>query len=174
MYNLDKIYCTDAMEWLRNAPSDWINCVVTSPPYYNLRNYETEGQLGLENTPAAYVERLVAVFREIRRVLRPDGVCWLNLGSSYAGSGKGGNPPDSPWSGFVGNTAREQSAKVRPSVLANADEPFALRDDLTPDEVSYVLSELARLRQSDEVTNPNLSVSVDKAVAPLASSEQVG
>lgn len=84
MYNLDKIYCTDAMEWLRNAPSDWINCVVTSPPYYNLRNYETEGQLGLENTPEEYVEKLVTIFREIRRVLRPDGTAWLNLGDTFS------------------------------------------------------------------------------------------
>lgn len=88
MYNLDKIYCTDAMEWLRNAPSNWINCVVTSPPYYNLRNYETEGQLGLENTPEEYVEKLVTIFREIRRVLRPDGTAWLNLGDTYARTSK--------------------------------------------------------------------------------------
>lgn len=84
MYNLDKIYCTDALEWLRNAPSDWINCVVTSPPYYNLRNYETEGQLGLENTPEEYVEKLVTIFREIRRVLRPDGTAWLNLADTFS------------------------------------------------------------------------------------------
>src|SRR5690606_22673928 len=56
--------------------------------YYNLRNYETEGQLGLENTPEKYVENLVTIFREIRRVLRPDGTVWLNLGDTYARTSK--------------------------------------------------------------------------------------
>lgn len=174
---LDQVIHCEAETLLRSLPDNSINAVITSPPYYGLRSYlpddhaEKGREIGLEDTPAAYVERLVAVFREIRRVLRPDGVAWLNLGSSYAGSGKGGNPPDSPWSGFVGNVAREQSAKVRPSVLANADEPFALRDDLTPDEAAYVLSELARLRKGDEVTNPNVAVGVDEAIAPLTSGE---
>lgn len=61
-----------------------VQCVVTSPPYFALRDYGVDGQLGLEPTPEAYVANLVAVFREVRRVLRPDGVVWLNLGSSYA------------------------------------------------------------------------------------------
>ena len=66
-----------------------VQCCVTSPPYYGLRDYGTEGQLGLEPTPEAYVANLVAVFREVRRVLRGDGTLWLNIGDSYAGSGKG-------------------------------------------------------------------------------------
>ena len=66
-----------------------VNCVVTSPPYWGLRDYGTDGQLGLEPTPEEYVANLVAVFREVRRVLRDDGTLWLNLGDSYAGSGKG-------------------------------------------------------------------------------------
>ena len=66
-----------------------VQCCVTSPPYYGLRDYGTEGQLGLEPSPEAYVANLVAVFREVRRVLRPDGTVWLNIGDSYAGSGKG-------------------------------------------------------------------------------------
>lgn len=84
--SLDAIHHADALAWLRSAPSDWLNCVVTSPPYYGLRQYTDDDsrEIGLEDTPEQYVERLVAVFREIRRVLRPDGVCWLNLGDSYA------------------------------------------------------------------------------------------
>lgn len=96
--NLDTVVCADALDWLRTLPDESVNCIITSPPYYGLRDYGADGQLGLEDTPAAYVERLVAVFREIRRVLRPDGVCWLNLGDSYAGSGRGlmgdGTPSD--------------------------------------------------------------------------------
>jgi DNA modification methylase len=64
--------------------------VVTSPPYWGLRDYGTEGQLGLEPTPEAYVAAMVEVFREVRRVLRSDGTVWLNLGDSYANDGKWG------------------------------------------------------------------------------------
>lgn len=65
-----------------------IQCCVTSPPYWGLRDYGVDGQIGLEKTPEAYVASLVDVFREVKRVLRPDGTVWLNLGDSYGGSGK--------------------------------------------------------------------------------------
>jgi DNA modification methylase len=61
-----------------------VHCIVTSPPYWGLRNYDVAGQVGLEPTPELYVQHLVEIFREVRRVLRPDGTCWVNLGSSYA------------------------------------------------------------------------------------------
>jgi DNA modification methylase len=64
-----------------------VHTVVTSPPYWGLRDYGVEGQLGLEKTPEEYVEKLVQIFREVRRVLRDDGTCWVNLGDSYAGAG---------------------------------------------------------------------------------------
>ena len=71
-----------------------VQCVVTSPPYYSLRDYQVAGQIGLEASPEAYVDRLVEVFREVWRVLRPDGTLWLNLGDSYAGSGGAGGDYD--------------------------------------------------------------------------------
>lgn len=67
-----------------------INCCVTSPPYFGLRDYGVDGQIGLEQTPDEYVAEMVAVFREVRRVLRDDGTLWLNLGDSYANDGKWG------------------------------------------------------------------------------------
>lgn len=67
-----------------------VQCCVTSPPYWGLRDYGVGGQIGLESTPEEYVATMVAVFREVKRVLRDDGTCWLNLGDSYSGSGKGG------------------------------------------------------------------------------------
>lgn len=76
----------DCREVLKTFPDNSIHCCVTSPPYYGLRNYGVNGQIGLEETPEEYVEQLVKVFREVRRVLRDDGTCWLNLGDSYAGS----------------------------------------------------------------------------------------
>ena len=75
---------------LRGLPSESVHCCATSPPYWGLRDYGTPGQLGLEATPGEYVAVLVAVFREVRRVLRRDGTLWLNLGDSYvSGMGSG-------------------------------------------------------------------------------------
>lgn len=67
-------------------PDESVNCIVTSPPYWGLRDYGVDGQIGLETTPTEYVDAIVGVFREVRRVLRADGTLWLNLGDSYAGS----------------------------------------------------------------------------------------
>ena len=83
------LYGGDCREVLRELPAESVHCVVTSPPYWGLRDYGVGGQLGLEPTPEAYVANMVDVFREVRRVLRDDGTLWLNLGDSYAGSGKG-------------------------------------------------------------------------------------
>ncbi len=74
----------DCRDVLKTLPDDSVHCVVTSPPYWGLRDYGVAGQLGLEPTPAEYVEKMVAVFEEVGRVLRDDGTLWLNLGDSYA------------------------------------------------------------------------------------------
>jgi len=86
----DTILSGDALEVLRSLPDEAAHCCVTSPPYWGLRDYGVEGQLGLEKTPEEYVERLVGVFREVRRVLRDDGTLWLNLGDSYQTTSGGG------------------------------------------------------------------------------------
>lgn len=78
------VYCGDALTVLRSMPDESVQCCVTSPPYWGLRNYGVEGQLGLEKTPAEYVAKMVEVFREVRRVLKNDGTCWVNLGDTYA------------------------------------------------------------------------------------------
>jgi site-specific DNA-methyltransferase (cytosine-N4-specific) len=74
----------DALDVLRELPSSSVDCVVTSPPYFGLRDYGTPGQYGLEATPSEYVETMRALFAEARRVLADDGTLWLNLGDSYA------------------------------------------------------------------------------------------
>jgi DNA modification methylase len=73
----------DCLEQLRRLPSESVNCVVTSPPYFNQRDYAANGQIGIESTFDEYKENLVAVFREVRRVLRSGGTLWLNLGDKY-------------------------------------------------------------------------------------------
>lgn len=82
----NKIINGDCIEVLKGIEDRSVNCCVTSPPYWGLRDYGVDGQLGLENTPNEYVDNLVRVFREIRRVLKHDGTLWLNLGDSYAGN----------------------------------------------------------------------------------------
>lgn len=102
----------DALETLRTLPAETFQCCVTSPPYYGLRDYGVVGQIGLELTPDEYVARLVAVFREVRRVLRDDGTLWLNVGDSFArAGGEGGCGPNAQ----VGNTrSLEQRRMLSP------------------------------------------------------------
>ena len=85
----DEILQGDCLKVLSTLEDESVDCVITSPPYWGLRDYGVDGQLGLEETPEEYVSKLVSVFREVKRVLKKDGTLWLNLGDSYAGSGKG-------------------------------------------------------------------------------------
>ncbi len=82
----------DCLEVLRGLPAESVNCCVTSPPYWGLRDYGCDGQLGLEKTPDEFVAKMVEVFAEVRRVLRGDGIAWLNLGDSYARMQEGNVP----------------------------------------------------------------------------------
>jgi site-specific DNA-methyltransferase (cytosine-N4-specific) len=84
------LYHGDSLEVASRLPSESIDCCVTSPPYYGLRDYGSEGQYGLEESPEQYVETMRALFSEIRRTLRPDGTLWLNIGDSYASKGPSG------------------------------------------------------------------------------------
>lgn len=84
----------DCLQSMGSLPDQSVNCCVTSPPYFGLRDYGVDGQIGLEETPEQYVAKMVEVFREVRRVLRDDGALWLNLGDSY---GKGKQLLGIPW-----------------------------------------------------------------------------
>jgi DNA modification methylase len=106
----------DCRETLKTLPDGSVHCCVTSPPYFGLRDYGHDGQIGLEQTPTEFVEQLVSVFREVKRVLRDDGTLWLNLGDSYAGGG--GHSPNAPSSktsksGKYGKALKEGG--IRPS-----------------------------------------------------------
>jgi len=93
MATKQRIIPGDCIAGLRTLPDASVHCCVTSPPYWGLRDYGHDGQIGLEKTPDAYVARMVEVFREVRRVLREDGTCWVNLGDSYASAPKGNKTP---------------------------------------------------------------------------------
>lgn len=85
-------YCVklgNCLEELKKIPNESCRCCVTSPPYWGLRNYDADGQLGMEETPEDFINNLVTVFREIKRILTPDGTLWLNLGDSYVSAPTG-------------------------------------------------------------------------------------
>lgn len=124
----------EALSVLRTLPANSIQCVVTSPPYFGLRDYDHSQQIGLEATPKDYVSRLVAIFREVWRILKNDGVLWLNLGDSYAGGGNGSRDPER-WPKQSRNDHKIQHVK-KLTGLANKQligipwrVAFALQDD---------------------------------------------
>jgi len=84
MAMVNQILHGDALEMLKTLPDNYVQCIVTSPPYYGLRDYGVEGQIGLESSPKEFVSKLVDVFREARRVLKDDGTLWVNIGDTYA------------------------------------------------------------------------------------------
>jgi DNA modification methylase len=107
------VFNGDSLAVLKTLPDESVQCCVTSPPYWGLRDYGVDGQMGLEKTPEEYVSKMTQLFREVRRVLKPNGTCWINLGDSYNGSGKGGNPPDSPHKFQQSNAGSLSGAKNR-------------------------------------------------------------
>ena len=129
------IYCGDALSVLQNLPDESVQCCVTSPPYWGLRDYGIEGQLGLETTPEEYVAKMVQVFREVRRVLRDDGTLWLNLGDSYYNNFGGGS--DTMTTGNAeavkargrNNKPKHDSLKIKDLVGIPWRVAFALQSD---------------------------------------------
>lgn len=89
---MNKIINSDALEALRTLPDSCCRTCITSPPYYGLRDYGADGQIGLEDTPDQYIENLVKIFREVRRVLNDDGTLWVNIGDSYTQKNLNGIP----------------------------------------------------------------------------------
>lgn len=142
-----QIHIGDAAATLATMAAESVHCVVTSPPYFGLRDYGYAGQLGLEATPGAYVAALVGVFREVRRVLRDDGTLWLNLGDSYAGGGTIGRNDTTPEAlarraerygtgtgsgsavGAMGTRPRVAGLKQKDLIGIPWAVAFALRDD---------------------------------------------
>ena len=138
----DNLYCGNALEVLRTIDSESVDMCLTSPPYYNMRDYGVKGQLGQEDTPEEYVRNLVSVFDEVRRVLKPQGTLWLNIGDCYAGSGQGAgtkNPSDKQKSnrgmnqmsqkeGFQSKLLSVQGCKRKDMIGIPWMLAFALRD----------------------------------------------
>lgn len=107
-----RIIIGDTREQMKLLPSNSVHCVVTSPPYWGLRDYGVDGQIGLEGTPQQFIAEIVDLFREVRRVLRDDGTLWFNMGDSYAGSGRGGNPTEAS-STLEGSQESQKASMVK-------------------------------------------------------------
>jgi DNA modification methylase len=113
---INKVYVADALEGLRSLPDESVQCCVTSPPYYKLRDYGISGQIGQEKSPEEYVDRLVRIFSALKKKLKSNGTLWCNLADSYAGSGKAGNNPEyraKHW--MFGKTGWDDSMLGRPT-----------------------------------------------------------
>jgi len=131
----NKITCADVLDYLRSLPDECVDCVITSPPYWGLRDYGVAGQLGLEPTVGEFVAKMTAVFREVRRVLKPTGTLWLNMGDCYANDGKwGGSTGGKHASGLHGSSGIGRGKVItglKPKDLVG--QPwrlaFALRED---------------------------------------------
>lgn len=154
-----RILVGDALERLQDLPEDSIHTTVTSPPYWGLRDYDAEEQLGLEDDPEEYVRAVVEVFQEVRRVLHPSGTLWLNLGDSYAGS----------WAGQSGGSdLRQKPDEFTPERNVARNPPDGLkRKDLMfmPERVAMALQAdgwWVRNRITWHKTNPKPSSIEDR------------
>jgi site-specific DNA-methyltransferase (adenine-specific) len=123
---INKIICGKNLEVLPELPAESVNCVVTSPPYWGLRDYEVKGQLGLEKTFEEYITDLCDIFDEVKRVLRKDGTCWVNLGDSYASSGG------------AGRHFGYQDPKYKNGRCGNYVEPSAFKQSVLPKSLCLV------------------------------------
>jgi DNA modification methylase len=137
---LNTVAIGNCLSILREVPDGTFQCCVTSPPYWGLRDYGHPDQIGLEPTVQEYVEKLVAVFREVRRVLRPDGTLWLNLGDCYFGGGYSNHDINGPsWKAEMNGDKRRSRQRdtirnnpgLKPKDLVGVpwSVAFALRDD---------------------------------------------
>ena len=129
---IDVIMQGDALTRLKELPGEAVDCCITSPPYFGLRDYGVEGQIGLEESPEAYVSKLVEVFREVRRVLKKEGTLWLNLGDSYAGSSgchKGGSEKANSNAGATNSYIVPKPGKPKDLIGIPWMVAFALRAD---------------------------------------------
>ena len=123
MIEKNVIYNEDALFWLRKVPDNYVDCCITSPPYFGLRDYGVEGQIGLESTPEEYISRLVQIFSEVYRVMKPEATLWLNIGDTYNGY-KGNSKQKNAETMYAGHRhqpTRKPSFGLEDKTLKNKD-----------------------------------------------------
>ncbi len=142
-----RILTGDCRDVLKALPDQSVHCIVTSPPYFGLRDYGVDGQMGLEQTPDEYVAGMVALFREARRVLRDDGTLWLNLGDSYASNG-GVAQPHRDGSGGIGKKGT-RGRQGYASAGGGYSRPNTVVDALKPKDLIGIPWRVAFALQAD-------------------------
>jgi DNA modification methylase len=149
-----RILTGDVREKLAELPAGSVQCCVTSPPYWGLRDYGMADQIGLETTPDAFVAEMLTVFREVWRVLCDDGVLWLNLGDSYSGSGKGGNPDEgkqatNKGSQSIGVLYGKTDETAREAALTNVSRIWTANAGIKPKQLIGIPWRVAFALQAD-------------------------
>lgn len=167
-----EIHIGDCLQSLKKMPDQSVHCCVTSPPYFGLRDYGVDGQIGLESTPDEFVAALVAVFREVRRVLRDDGTLWLNLGDSY---GKEKQLLGIPWR--VAFALQADGWYLRQDIIWHKPNPMpeSVRDRCTKaHEYVFLLSKSLRYYfDSEEIKEPAAESSLARLSQPTLD-QQIG
>lgn len=123
---LNKVHCFGAMPFLKSLPNESIDCAITSPPYWALRDYGIDGQFGLEATAQEYVNKLCNIFDEVKRVLKPVGTCWVNLGDTYGGTGDKGNWRDPKYPDGRNGQSRAMNKSAPAKSLCQIPSRFAI------------------------------------------------
>jgi DNA modification methylase len=158
MLELNKIYNADCLEKMKEIDDKSIDMILTSPPYWDLRDYGVNGQLGQEKTFQEYITKLCDIFDEAKRILKDSGTCWVNLGDTYISKGVGRHAGYNDPKYKNGRVGRKIEMNALPQsipekYLAQIPSRFAiemtnpnyiLREDLTNEEKNYVLSELVK------------------------------
>jgi len=155
MLETNKIYQGDCLTELKKLPDESVDMVMTSPPYWALRDYGVEGQLGLEPTFQGYINKLCDIFDEVKRVLKKEGTCWVNMGDTYGGTGSG--QKDTGKHGYtpevMATTKEKPQSKLQGKSLIQIPSRFGLemtnpnwilREDLLQSEKEYVMMELVK------------------------------
>lgn len=171
---METILLGDALEQLRTLPPQSVDTCITSPPYFGLRDYGVDGQLGLERSPEEYVQKLVEVFREVRRVLRLCGTLWLVIGDSYSGSGKGRNKNGAHYEGkpsksssYIGTSGgqlwKTDAAGCKPKDLMKLDEitegqKQKANGELTAIHVEFTCVEAVELFDREDLDFPHYAI----------------
>lgn len=148
------IYEGQALDIMKTWPDEFVDCVVTSPPYWKLRDYGVDGQLGLEKTPQEFIKNIVAHFEEVRRILKPKGTLWLNMGDSYIGSwGAQGHAEG----GIVHKStfmARQKAAGIRRKLTGSVPAGFKRKDLVgMPWRIALALQEAGWYLRADIIWN---------------------
>lgn len=162
--------CSDVIKFLKSLPDGCVHCIITSPPYYGLRDYKVDGQIGLEGSPQQFIAKLVEVFDECRRVIHQSGTLWLNIGDSYC-TGPKNRTHDSSMSTLQGSQKTQEASRRQPSKIHDGWKP---KDMLgMPWRLAFALQDAGWYLRSDIVWAKKNSMPESVSDRPSKSHEYI-